>query len=34
MPYMDGFQVMQKLKKVGPHSSASIVVLTVLSESS
>jgi len=33
MPHMDGFQVMQKLKKVDPSSSASILVLTALQES-
>ncbi len=33
MPHMDGFQVMQKLKKIDPNSSASILVLTALQES-
>jgi len=32
MPHMDGFQVMQKLKKIDPKSSASILVLTSLHE--
>jgi two-component system C4-dicarboxylate transport response regulator DctD len=33
MPYMDGFQVMEEIKKNDPNSSVSILVLTALQES-